>query len=366
MTYNLKVSRVNGMYFGQLLVGFELLKKQKKLDYKVSVDNSLEKEFLDSSICEILIDKKRVILNFSDGYNNFPSFKFIDDCLNNCDVFFKANVNRTLHNNLKNNEKIKPLPLRYGLIAPSSIIDLFSNQESLKTKLRKLSRKLPVFYDSEYQYYYDRFEAEPIVTKEPKVFCYARVWDPNIASAKSSQNVDIDGDTVEKRIATKYEQYNELSELRAGCVRALKKEFGSRFIGGIKPEPYALEKYPDLIINKHIGVKKKNYTKALQGCEICVQTHGTHFCWNWGTGEAVAASRALVTQSPYYDIPPHLAEGKNMVFYNTPDECVEQVAKLFDDKEKLQNMMLANRRYYLEHLRPDKIVLDILKTIQEL
>ena len=208
------------------------------------------------------------------------------------------------------------------------------------------------------KYFVSQFEAEPVKADSPKVFFYTRLWDPSIASCRSSQNVDLDGGSVEDRIAQKNKEYQELSDLRASLVKSLKIEFGKRFVGGLAPSAYVMANYPDLV-GSDIS-RRADYTRAMHSAEICVNTQGTHGCYNFSFGEALASSRAIITEQPMYKVPPFLEIGKNFDTYYSVDDCLEKVTRLFEDGDMLYEMMLANRDYYMNHLRPDKYVLDCL------
>jgi hypothetical protein len=214
--------------------------------------------------------------------------------------------------------------------------------------------------NADYNRYVERFEQQVKISENPKVFFYTRLWDPAIASSYSSCNIDLDGENVQERIEKKRWEYTQISDLRAELVRALKTEFGDRFVGGISPSEYAIKKYPELIGDMDMS-KRKNYTKYMHSAEVCVNTQGTHHCWNFSFGEELAAGRAVVTEAPFYEVPPHLQEGTNFMTYHSIEECVEHVEKLLTDKEALSTMMCYNERYYIEHLRPDSLVWDTIK-----
>lgn len=96
----------------------------------------------------------------------------------------------------------------------------------------------------------------------PIVFFYTRLWDPAQCTVSSSNNADIDGMTEADRLLSKRNEVRELSELRVGLVRALKKEFGKFFIGGIQPDEFAQENFSDLL-GENISSRRK-YTAFLK------------------------------------------------------------------------------------------------------
>lgn len=360
-TITVNVAHRGTAYCRQIVAGFEMLSQQGML--QVHFNETPELKNRTNHEIEILVDGKRIVCDLSDGYNNFTSFESFDLLLDDVDFFFKACNKQEYNVCLRNAGKVHTLAPRYAATIPGSWNEKFALTQLKKTGLTSFAKEMlwhiPGTKHAISDYYYDRFEKEAAIdNSEPKVFFYTRLWDPSIASPASSQNMDLDGKTVEERIKTKNQEYLELSQLRAELVRGLKREFKSRFVGGIAPEPYTIKNYPDLL-GEDLS-KRRVYTKAMHSAEICVNTWGTHKCFNFSFGEELAASRAIVTQKPFYDIPDYLNENENFLSYSTIDECIQQVAVLFDDKTKIEEMMEKNRAYYLSYLRPDKYVLDIL------
>lgn len=354
------VANRGSSYARQIVAGFSILKREKILN--VEIYEKPELRMKTNHTIEILTDHKRIICDLSDGYNNYASFAEMDEMLEDIDILFKACSKKDYNSQLKNKKKIHVLPPRYAATVPGSWNEQIQFREnSVAEIIKSLLWRIPGTKHAISDYYYDRFECEPkIINHEPKVFFYTRLWNPKIASTKSSQNVDIDGCTAESRIESKKQEYAELSAMRAGLVRACKKEFGNRFIGGIAPDDYSRKVYPDLL-GPDLS-QRRTYTSIMHTAEICINTWGTHKCFNFSFGEEIAASKAIITQKPFYDIPEHLQEGRNFICYETIDECLDRVTGIMEDSSAIESMMHSNREYYLEYLRPDKYVLGILRT----
>lgn len=339
----------------QIVAGLTMLEREDKIRCEYEEMSSLEGEFYNSAVIELQSKGRRVVCELSDGYNNYPSLKAFDSCLGGVDLFFKAVACSALHEGFANVRKIRGLPPRYNVTCRGSVLNKVSPSRFLRdsrTEVRKLWIRIPWAKNALRYRYVEAFEEEPHIDVPVKVFYYTRLWDPSIASERSSRNSDLDGRELEDRIAHKREEYETLSKLRAGLVHALKKEFGDRFIGGIAPESYATKMHPELL-GEDIS-RRDRYTKALKSAPICVNTRGTHFCWNYSFGEGLAASRAIVTEEPFYDIPPHLTEGVNFLTYSSIDDCVGKVVELAESSDKVLRMMRSNRQYYLDYLRPDR------------
>lgn len=363
---SIAVADRNSMYVDQIIAGFTLLAKEKQLTFTLEEKPDLKKEFFHSAVIEVLVGGKRVIYDLTDGYNNYPSFNAIDNMLDNVDFYFRASFRESFHANMRNKDKIFVLAPRYHVTCKDSPLNAVNFKSILLNRdiseAKKLARKLPFFKTSLKNLYMDAFETAPPTAKDPKIFFYTRLWDPAIASSYSSQNTDLDGFSVEERIERKREEYAKISELRSGLVRALKKEFGSHFIGGVVPDDFSQKYCPDLLGSENLS-KRKNYTKQMHSAQICVNTQGTHNCWNFSFGEELAASRAIITEQPFYLAPVNLIENRNFYTYDSIDSCIEKVNRLFTNGELLSDMMQKNREYYLNHLRPDSYVKDTLEII---
>ena len=77
----------------------------------------------------------------------------------------------------------------------------------------------------------------------------------------------------------------------------------------------------------------------------------------------MAAAKAIVHEEMCYSVTGDFREGVNYLSFRTPQECVEAVAKLVDNPERLQTMKRANAAYYRQYLRPDMLVRNTLEVV---
>lgn len=361
---DVSVANRRSMYVEQIIAGYILLEKMGQIRLQLHEKPELKKEFYHDAIIETVLDHRiRIVYDLTDGYNNYPSFRSFDDMLDQVDILFKASCHEGFHSTLRNRDKIVPLAPRYRTTIRNSWANradfrkcIKGDRSEIKTFLRNA---IPFSENSTRNHYLKRFEAKAIPHKDTKIFFFTRLWDPGIASSYSSQNVDLDGSDVKDRIQAKKEEYAAISKLRASIVKALKQEYGSSFIGGLAPTDYAIRTYPDLVGTTEMARRTK-YTANMHRADICVNTQGTHGCYNFSFGEELAASRAIVTEKPIYQTPPFLHEGVNYYTYTSVDECLQKVAFLFEHPAAMLEMMQKNESYYQEHLRPDRLVHDTL------
>lgn len=187
--------------------------------------------------------------------------------------------------------------------------------------------------------------APPNADALPQVLFLVRAWDPE----------EFPGCTPNRT-----SHYHSVNEMRAHCVRALRSEFGGKFTGGFSHTDFAKSKYPDCLAPDSKLTSKSQYLELLKRFPICVTSGGLHGSIGWKMGEYVALSKAIVTERLSYQVPSPFEEGENFLAYDTPDGCVAAVRRLMDDPGLRTSMMQKNREYFLQHLRPDVLVLRTL------
>ena len=174
----------------------------------------------------------------------------------------------------------------------------------------------------------------------------ARMWNPR-------------GESTQTAPSEVQERRHALNELRANCVRLLRR-LGPRVTAGIQATPYALATYPDLISGRSATSKRK-YLERMHATDICVATLGLGDSNGWKLGEYVAASRAIVTERLRYQVPGGFVAKTNYLAFSTGQECAEHVATLMSDPEATHAMQCANYAYYKGWVRPDQLVLRTLE-----
>ena len=61
-----------------------------------------------------------------------------------------------------------------------------------------------------------------------------------------------------------------------------------------------------------------------------------------------------------YEVTGSLEEGQNYLEFQTPEDCLENVLKLFKSEELRHYLMTNNAKYYHAYLRPDALILKTL------
>jgi len=246
--------------------------------------------------------------------------------------------------------KVLPLGLNYAVYAdrldPFEVHRALAFAASTKDRLRLVIRLVargfsPQALTRGYRPTVKGMQAVPQPRAPGRVLFMARAWDPDEPPGRPTWQRD---------------ERAEINEMRARCVILLRREFGATFTGGFKHTEYARRQYPQLLLEDPTRSSKGNYLVLLAAHPVCVATTGLHGSIGWKLAEYVAFSKAIVSEKLNYEVPGNLASGQHYLEYRTADECVERAAELMQDAERRQKMMEANRAYYEEFLRPDRLV----------
>ncbi len=190
--------------------------------------------------------------------------------------------------------------------------------------------------------YIDEFEVNPNVPADPKIYYRARVYGPDDAP----ENFRLG-------------RMNEVNDLRANTVRALRAHFGERFIGGLRHSDYARRTYPDCLFRGDPGWQ--GHVALTNKCLIAVNTAGLHDSTSWKMAEYMAGSRCIVSERPFYETPAPLVEGKHYLPMSTPADCVVACERLLDEPDTARAMRVENFAYYSTQVRPDQLVRNCIR-----
>ncbi len=359
-TVHLFCSPIAGPSVSQLYTGFGLLARRG--DVHISLESGMPFSGHGSFVllAAAVNDETRLVYDCMDG----PEVEH--DALAWCSTYFKRSYTSAIHGA---DDRIRPLGLNYIVYGPGDFrmrrtwwLLRGINRSNARGRLgmvthvnRTLSRVAEMAVDFATAHHLDAglhdsvgksgcsssmlevYEHGPTVSSSPTILCLARTWDP------------------ERMRGDEADDWRDLNETRAQCIRALRTEFGPRFRGGLAPSPDAVRDYPDCVVDSAL-VRKGAYLAAMQSTDICITTRGLRGSNGCRLAEYVAASRAIVTEHPRYEVPGGFAENDHYLGFETIDQCVSNVRRLVDDAELRVSMMRANRDYYRRYVRPDAIV----------
>ena len=336
----------------QIYTGFSLLHKQGWLRLK----QTIPREFLRGRTkadrwtnyrffnAKVILNNKTVVIYDTHDWN------WIDEkILSGADFYFKRSYDEKFVSQLKDGAKVFPLGLNYQVV--SSEHDIFQLKRAAfylgTSRDKAIIKALHVGKFGETEQL-DRMQAYPSFNAPPKVLFMARAWDTSLIENESRK------ETVE-----------HINETRAECVRQLKKEFGTRFFGGLAHDDYAAKRFKDCLLPDGSLSNKRKYLEILKDYPICVATTGLNNSNGWKLGEYVAFSKAIVTEPLHFRTTGNFTGGENYLEFTTPEESVAAVNHLFENKSLRSKIMLNNYRYYQSYLKPDALILNSLATVEQ-
>lgn len=177
---------------------------------------------------------------------------------------------------------------------------------------------------------HDHYTIDPLEPAEMRVLFLTRLWESTQAHGRDEESM------------------SRLNGMRAETVRLLRKELGSRFVGGVADTAVAREMAPDLIVDTSPG----RYLRDLRRCAIAVTTTGLHESTGAKLAEYLAASRCVLSEPVLNALPDPLVEGWHLHTFTSPEQCVAICAGLLADPAKVSAMRHAGWSYFLHSARP--------------
>lgn len=333
----------------QIYTGFALLHRQGVLYLKQTIKKNQQNKNDSSLWLDYKFFNAKVVLNGKTiVYYDAHDWNRIDEeILSEADFYFKRSYDPAFVSGLREGKKVFPLGLNYEV--SSSRPDWFRVQRAAlyagKDRLKAVIKALATEIDEAGRL--DFLEAAPNFDLPPKILFMTRAWDTALIEDKGQK-----------------ESVERLNETRAASVRALRKEFGKDFFGGLAHDDYAVRHFKDCLLPDMGLSNKRKYLEILKNFPICVTTVGLNGSNGWKLGEYVAFSKAVITEPLQYTVPGDFAKDVNYLEFSTPEELVEKAARLFKDKTKRDDMMRANLDYYLNYVRPDRMIFNTLQIAQ--
>lgn len=275
-------------------------------------------------------------LDYNGNLNYFANHDF------NVDYYFKRSYSPKLESLVNNRFIYQPLGLNYDIWPEyMPITSTRLKQFFLRTKMGVKWKGNKLFFKSE------EFEQAPVIHSNGRILFLARLWNPAHISDKKLR---------EERL--------RINETRIEAIRKCRETFGDLFSGGIQIDEYSLQHCPKELLMPNTITNRESYLRLMQSSNICVATTGLYDSIGWKFGEYVAASRAIVSEPLNYELPGDFKEGENYLTFTTADELMAKINFLLADNKALIDMMNKNKKYYDEHLRPDKLILNTLEQMR--
>jgi len=258
--------------------------------------------------------------------------RICEEALNEHDLYFKRNYNADKYNAWAKDKKNKIKP--FGLVfackyskGPRALLNLLSGfspnkneRIPFKTRIGQWVNyfKFPVLSD---------YESKFNLPGRNIILFQTRAWNPD-----------------------NYVNWQEVNESRLNIIRALKRHFRDRFVGGFIPDHFSKQHYPDAITS--FRSSRRAYVELLKQSKICIYTHGLFDSNAFKLGEYLACARCIVAQPMVNVLPVPLQDGVNYLSFTSTDECITKCERLLDNHDLANEMVQVNATYYWRHVEP--------------
>jgi len=333
----------------QIYGGFGLLERAGVLELSFSRAAHFKPGLVAKPLLTVLVDGARLVYDLRDGG------EIDEERLAACDLYFKRSFSSTAAARQEFGGRMRPLGLNYPVYAPgdAALTRLFwsaaegwrsrsgrSNILVQAVRTTTILSRLTGANGGRWNAEASRLHMAPTRTNSGTVLFLTRLWDPGRNDRDSAA-----------RLA--------MNEQRVGFVRALREHFGPAFIGGVMREKFSVKTYPLYVADDSITAKGA-YISLLRSADVCVTSTGFQDSIGWKMAEYVAHSKAIACEPLRFEVTGGFAAGTHYLEGATPAASVAAAAALLEDPERRWRMQDANFRYYLEHLRPDMLVLKSL------
>jgi hypothetical protein len=278
---------------------------------------------------------ERKLLAF-DHYDRSDVFNL--PLLERCDLYFKRSCyppDLARCDGLE--QKVRP----YGLVFPchggdskrriigARAASFFTHLiDSPREQLRRLRGDVTILRQFLASPRLEEFQYLPTAPRNRVISFQTRLWAP--------------GDTTDDA--------DEINRERIAIVRALRREFGPRFRGGVVPTRYALATFPDVVTPNECN--RTRYIAEAKRCLVAVYTRGLHHSLAYKLPEYLAASQCIVSCDIRNQLPAPLEPRRHYLPFTTVQQCVEECAQLLDNADLAMEMSRANHEYFLDQVHP--------------
>ncbi|WP_371375733.1 hypothetical protein [Thalassotalea aquiviva] len=343
----------DSIHLQQLYTGFDLLDKQGLINLTQNI-NSQSSHYQNNKykVAGVHTGGLRAIVNqnIKVFYDAVDAHALDHQALAWCDIYFKRSFNHSIHQQMS--DKVAPLDLNFMVHNDFTTLNSIQRRwafGNVKDKIKAVIRELDTASHLSYLPRLKELHCPPQPELPFNILFITRLWEPQF---------DQDYDLTPKQIADR----KAINDMRIDCIRALKKEYGALFTGGVINSAYAQSICPDIVFSQSQLTQKRQYLNFLRQFSVCITTTGLAGSIGWKFGEYIALSKAVVSEELLSQTFGQIQEGKHYLAFNNTEQCLEQVKSLMND-EKRYAMMQNNYQYYLKFLSPDKLVLNSLKRV---
>lgn len=148
----------------------------------------------------------------------------------------------------------------------------------------------------------------------------------------------------------------ETNRHRAVFFEACRSLPGIEFEGGFTPRKRGdVPGFEQYMLPKRYQVQE--YVEKTKQSAVVFNTPAVFECHGWKLGEYLALGKAIISTLPKRELPAPLVHGKHIHFVDGSfDAMSAAIRQLVEDREYRARLEAGARAYYLEHLRPRRVV----------
>ena len=250
-----------------------------------------------------------------------------------CDVYAKRNINA--RHPSASQQKIIPFGLNWACHSRRSMAAVLAAlaptlPATSKSRLREIYRYLVTPH-------WRAFEHDPSQPVDITILFQTRVWSAEEAPGESAIN-----------------------EQRVRLLRALKREFKHRVVGGVVPTPFARSYCPELITD--LSCRQSRYIQWAKKPLIGIYFRGLFDSIAFKMAEYLAASKCIVSEPILNELPAPLDFIRT---YRSDEECLAACERILADPSLAQTQRQQSWDYYVKQVRPNAHMADLLLRARE-
>lgn len=157
-------------------------------------------------------------------------------------------------------------------------------------------------------------------------------------------------------VAWPWQKHPEVNPPRARFMRACRAAPGLDFEGGFSPRKNgALPELNDITATRHYPFR--DWLRRTQASALVFNNAAVHGCLGWKLGEFLALGKAIVSLPLTRSMPADVVHGEHLHFVEDDSSAMtEAVSRLLGDSAYRKSLEKGARRYYAEHLMPQRVV----------
>lgn len=149
-----------------------------------------------------------------------------------------------------------------------------------------------------------------------------------------------------------------LNQQRADLIRALKKEFKEKFVGGMFFKGEIPERYQDCLTE--VNPIPENYRAFVQSAAIVISTNGFGQSIPWKLIEYLQWGCCIVSETNAHSFRDPIRE-KFYLEFDNPNMAIEQCQILLENESLRNNFKVKAQRYFKDYIEPSASLYQVIK-----